>query len=113
MRRTARDSLRSRPTSPRARFRCPRRLRPMVDDAPSATGARLLSARNPDRLDGRDEKPTCSTVQGRRLADGLRDQVDIAVIDHQLELHLRDERDAVFEAAIEFGMWPVRAGAPH
>src|ERR1700730_8599051 len=80
---------------------------------PSATGAHLLSARECARVERRYEKPTGSPVQGYRLADGLCDPVGIAVIDHQLELDLRDERDAVLQAPIELGMGAMRIGASH
>jgi len=62
-------------------------------------------------LDGHHEDTTDAARHLRRGGDRLHHQVDGPVVDHDLELELRDEVHPVFDAAVELGVCPVRVGA--
>src|SRR5262249_41718006 len=66
---------------------------------------RLAGADAQCRLHGRDEDLAVADLAGvRRLLDGLDGALDLAVVDHDLDLHLGQETHQVFGAAIDLGL---------
>src|SRR5829696_2368151 len=71
----------------------------------NGVGAALAGADAQRLLDGRDEDLAVADPAGLGgVSDRLDDALGETVLDHHLELHLGEEVDDIFGAAIELGM---------
>src|SRR5262249_59851461 len=92
-----------------ASFRCVRVFRPwycrMSREASERVGPALAGADADDFLDrGHEDLAVADAAGAGGLLDGLDRALDLVVLEHDLQLHLGQEVDDIFGAAIELGV---------